>query len=159
MYTTTGYITLALCKLNASKTTTIEYKNHAENPHSHKTNPCKNAKESTMECLKTLHWSLIQQRIDYKTCTLIHKCYKGKTPSYLQNLLQEKKNNCPGISLENKKDVLAVPNTRNHTFASRSFSIYGPNLWNSFPDRIREVINFGKFKTKLKTHLFTSAYM
>ena len=39
-YTTTCYITLGLCKLNASRTTIIEYKNHAENPkHSCKINP------------------------------------------------------------------------------------------------------------------------
>ena len=29
-YTTTGYITLGLCKLNASRTTIIKYENHAE---------------------------------------------------------------------------------------------------------------------------------
>ena len=50
-------------------------------------------------------------------------------------------------------------NTRKHTFGSRSFSIYGANLWNSLLDRIRAEINFEKFKTKLKTHLFTIAYM
>ena len=39
---TTGYITLRLCKLNASRTTIIKYKNHAQNPkHSHKTNTWK----------------------------------------------------------------------------------------------------------------------
>ena len=38
----------------------------------------KNARESTTECLTTLHWLLIQQRIDYKICTHIHKCCKGK---------------------------------------------------------------------------------
>ena len=51
----------------------------------------KSAKESTTDCLKTLHWLPIQQRIDYKIYTLIHKCNKGKTSSYLQNLMQEKK--------------------------------------------------------------------
>ena len=30
MYSTTGYTTLRLCKLNASRTTTIKYKNHAK---------------------------------------------------------------------------------------------------------------------------------
>ena len=42
IYTTTSYITLRLCKLNASRTAIMEYKNHAENPiHSCKTNPQK----------------------------------------------------------------------------------------------------------------------
>ena len=31
-YTTTSYVTLGLCKLNASRTTIMKYKNHVENP-------------------------------------------------------------------------------------------------------------------------------
>ena len=119
----------------------------------------KNAKESTTECLKALHWLPIQQRIDYKICTLIHKCCTKQAPVYLQNLIQEKTTNCPSLRLENKKALLAVPNIRKQIFVSRSFSVYGPKLWNSLPDTIREELIFEKFKKKLKTHLFTTAYM
>ena len=41
------------------------------------------AMESTTECLKTLHWLPIQQKIDYKICTLIHKCHNKQAPVYL----------------------------------------------------------------------------
>ena len=102
----------------------------------------KNAKESTMECLKTLHWLPIQQRIDGKIYTLIHKCCNQKAPVYLQNVIQEKTTNHPSHRLEHNKALLAVPNIRKYIFASRLFSIYGINLWNSLPNRIREEIIF-----------------
>ena len=132
-----GHITPRLCKLNASRTAIIKYKNNAKSPkHSCKTNPWKKAMESTTECLKTLHWLPIQQRIDYKICTFIHKCHNKQAPVYLQNLIQETTTMHPGLRLENKKPLLAVPNIRKQTFMNRSFSIYGPKLWNSPPDKI-----------------------
>ena len=60
----------------------------------------------------------------------------------------------PSLRSENKKNFLAVPHTRKHTFASRSFSIYGPNLWNSLADRIREVINLEKLKKESQNTCF-----
>ena len=114
--------------------------------------------KSTAECLKSLHWLPIQQRIDYKICTLIHKCHNKQAPVYLQNLIQEKTTIHLGLRSE-KKALLEVPNIRKQTFTSRSFSICGPKLWNSLPDTIIEEIIFKKFKNKLKTHLFTTAYM
>ena len=97
----------------------------------------KNATESTTECLKALHWLPIQQRIDYKICTLLHKCCNKQAPVYLQNLIQEKTTIHPSLRSENKKAMLAVPNTGKQTFASRSFSVYGPKHWNSLLDIIR----------------------
>ena len=101
-YTTTGYIILGLCKLNVSRTTIIEYGNHVENPKT-AARPIlgKKTKESIMACLKTIHWLPTKQKIGCKICTLIQKCHKGKVPSYLQNLLQEKKKiKNPGLRSE-----------------------------------------------------------
>ena len=79
-------------------------------------------------------------------------------PVYLQNLIQENTTIHPSLRLENKKALLAVLNIRKQTFASRSFSVYGLKLQNWLPNTIREEIIFEKFKNKLKTHLFTTAY-
>ena len=50
----------------------------------------KNAKESTMECLKTLHWLPIQQWGDYQICTLIHKCAKESSIISSKSNIREK---------------------------------------------------------------------
>ena len=38
---------------------------------------------STTECLKTLHWLLIKEIINYKISNLGHKLLHGKGPKYL----------------------------------------------------------------------------
>ena len=42
---------------------------------------------STSECLQTLHWPPICERVDYKILTIIYKCTRGEAPMYLQDLL------------------------------------------------------------------------
>ena len=48
---------------------------------------------STTECLRTLHWLLIKERINYKICNLVHKLLHGKVPNYLWDLINLKKTN------------------------------------------------------------------
>ena len=50
----------------------------------------RNAKHSSMENTKQLHWLPIKQCIDYKVLTLVHKCLHQKAPKYLQGLLKKK---------------------------------------------------------------------
>ena len=158
--TATGHITPSLHKLNASRIAIIKHKNNAKSPkHSCKTNPQKkcHGKHHRMPQIPALATNT--QWIDYKICTLIYKCCNKPALVYLQNLIQEKSTTHPGLRSEHKKALLAVPEIGNQTLASRSFSIYVPKLWNSLPDTMREEIIFKKFKNKLKTPLFTTAYM
>ena len=56
------------------------------------------------------------------------------------------------------KFQLEVPSTKMHTFANRSFSVYGPKLWNTLPNSIKASTRTDTFKGKLKIYLFTKAY-
>ena len=47
-----------------------------------------------------------------------------------------------------------IPRTQYTTFADRSFSVYGPRIWNALPKRIREIENLDQFKTQIKTFYF-----
>ncbi len=53
-----------------------------------------------------------------------------------------------------RKLHLKVPFTKCKTFVDRSFSVYGPKMWNNLPDDIRVAADIGTFKRKLKTWLF-----
>ena len=44
--------------------------------------------DSTTRCLESVHWLPIQQRIDIKIISLVHKCLHGKAPLYLERLIQ-----------------------------------------------------------------------
>lgn len=112
--------------------------------------------DSTTAALKTLHWLPIHLRIKYKILTLVFKTIHGQAPEYLKDLL---KPSCDrptrkGLRSELNKHSLTVPFTKCMTFADRSFSVYGPRLWNDLPDNLKSLEDFTIFKSKLKTHLF-----
>ena len=90
----------------------------------------KHAMESTPECFTTLHWLPIQQRIDYKICTLIHKCHNKQAPVYLQNLIKNKTTICPSFRSENKKAIVEVDFLWNRTVDSLKTSFH-PLMWTS----------------------------
>ena len=53
--------------------------------------------------------------------------------------------------------MLEVPHTLKKTYVSRSFSVYGPVLWNRLPYNSRSQNTLQKFNS-LKTHLFIRDY-
>ena len=110
--------------------------------------------QSVAAQLKDLHWLPVQQRIEHKIATLVFKCLNQQGPSYLRDLLSVKETPRENLrsSVDNLK--LALPSTRHKTFADRSFSVYGPKIWNSLPYNIRSSNNIYSFTKKLKTHLF-----
>ena len=114
--------------------------------------------DSATQALKDLHCLPIQARISFKILTIVHKCLNGIAPKYLKDLLVRMPQ--PACNLRSSIDTtrLVVPKTKLKTFASRSFSISGPMLWNSLPVRIREIELYELFKKALKTHLFISHY-
>ena len=112
---------------------------------------------SSTEALITLHWLPIKERIDFKILCLIYKCINTLAPDYLSSLLKIKtfsrvtRASTRGITLE-------VPQVKKATFAARSFSVYGPKLWNSLPPIIHHSSSYSVFKNKVKTELFNRAF-
>ena len=54
--------------------------------------------------------------------------------------------------------LLAVPSCAKSSFASRAFCVSSPNNWNSLPAHIRSSDSLVTFQSRLKSHLFSSAY-
>jgi len=54
--------------------------------------------------------------------------------------------------------LLAVPSCVKSSFASRAFWVSLPNNWNSLPLHIRSSDSLATFQSRLKSHLFSSAY-
>ena len=92
--------------------------------------------DSATECLASLHWLPIKQRIKFKLCTLTYKLLHNKGPKYLQELLQYKKSR---KTLRSSMDhyLLVIPKTKLKTFAERSFEVAAPTVWNELPHQIR----------------------
>ena len=108
---------------------------------------------SATALLRTLHWLPVKARIQYKIACLCFQCiYQNSMPPYISDLLHPY---CPSRTLRSlDTSLLTVPRFSLETFGKRSFSVFGPTVWNSLPLSLRKTQCFTTFKTKLKTHLF-----
>jgi hypothetical protein len=114
----------------------------------------KRKSDSATEALKELHWLPIELRIKFKILCFVYKCLNDNAPEYLKNLLVIRTQNRI-LRSSSKYKQLVIPLVRKSTFASRSFSVVGPTLWNHIPDEIKESPTIDLFKCKLKTYFFT----
>ncbi len=55
--------------------------------------------------------------------------------------------------------LLVVPRIAKFTKGGRTFSYLAPKLWNSLPENVRGSDTLSLFKSRLKTHLFSQAFI
>jgi hypothetical protein len=113
---------------------------------------------SSTDALRSLHWLPIAYRIDYKIALMVFKCLNSMAPAYLTNLIHVKSCSRTTRSSTNGGIILSIPLIKKSTCRARSFSVYGPRLWNSLPLAIKEAPSLESFKKRLKTHLFKLAF-
>ncbi len=87
---------------------------------------------------------------------LVYKSLTGLGPKYIADMLTEYKPNRPLRSLGSSQ--LEIP--RVHTKQGESaFSYYAASSWNQLPEEIRCAKTLATFKSRLKTHLFSCAFV
>ena len=116
----------------------------------------KKRSSSSTDARRELHWLPIRARIEFKIIMSVFKCVTNRAPDYLKSLLEKKLSCRTTRSMSN--NAFAIPRTKAQSFADRSFSVSGPQLWNALPEQLKEETNLECFKTKLKTHLFRKYY-
>ena len=105
--------------------------------------------------LRNLHWLPIRQRIKYKLLLLTWKALHGMAPPYIQDLLKEY---APTRNLRSSSQHLLDSARTSTSYGDRAFSAVAPALWNALPTDIRGNQSIDTFCSKLKTHLFSSAF-
>ncbi len=107
--------------------------------------------------LQSLHCLPIKFCIIYKILLLAYKALNDLAPAYLTNLLSRYN---PTRSLRSQNSgLLVVPRIAKSTKGGRTFSYLAPKLWNSLPDNVRGSDTLSLFKSRLKTHLFSQAFI
>ena len=119
---------------------------------------CRSKYDSSLEALQYLHWLPIRERIDFKIACLVYKCLNNLAPEPLSQLISRKTFSRTTRTSVNSNNELHIPFVKKSTHASRSFSIYGPSLWNSLPSHVTSANCFKSFKRQLKTSLFERAF-
>ena len=106
--------------------------------------------------LQELHWLPMKFRPQYKIATFVYHFFEGSLPGYLSQTLcayEQPRNLRPSC-----EQLLKVPKCNTKTFGERSFSFLAPSVWNSLPSGLRNSSTLPLFKSRLKTHLFTTAF-
>ncbi len=107
--------------------------------------------------LQSLHWLPIKFCISYKILLLACKALNDLAPAYLTNLLSRYNPTC---SLRSQNSgLLVVPRIAKSTKGVRTFSYLTPKLWNRLPDNVWGSDTLSLFKSRLKTHLLSQAFI
>ena len=82
--------------------------------------------------LQQLHWLPISERIKYKTAYMCYNAITGSAPSYLSEL---QRLYSPSRSLRSSSDtrMLKIQRFNRKTHGFRTFSHFGPHIWNNLP--------------------------
>ena len=106
--------------------------------------------------LQELHWLPMKFRPQYKIATFVYRFFDGSLLGYLSQTL------CTYEPTQNLRSscemLLKVPKRNTKTFGERSFSFLAPSVWNSLPSGLRIFSTLPLFKSRLKTHLFTTPF-
>ncbi len=107
--------------------------------------------------VQSLHWLPIKFRISYKIFLLAYKALNDLAPAYLINLLS--RYNLIRSPRSQNSGLLVVPRIAKSTKGGRTFSYLASELLNSLPDNVRGSDTLSLFKSRLKTHLFSQAFI
>ena len=112
-------------------------------------------REHIKPALKTLHWLPITERIQYKVALITHKVIVTQKPKYLADIVSIYR---PTRVLRSSSQQRLSGHTTMTKTGERSFSCTSNRVWNGLPLNLRAEGCTNTFKSKLKTHLFKSAY-
>ena len=103
--------------------------------------------------LKKLRWLRTEDRISFKTSLFVYKSLNGLCPRYIDACLTFKRR-CPVKTHTDHGFNLRVPRS-NKCAGDRTFSVAAPFKWNIIPIHIRSASSVARFKSHLKTYLYS----
>ena len=108
--------------------------------------------------MRNLHWLPIPARVTFKLCSLMYNIFSHRAPTYMSSLINARSNQAESRGLRSTSRGDAVVPKTNRNYGKRAFAVAGPTAWNSLPVQIRRANTVKKFKSALKTHLFSIHY-
>ena len=94
-------------------------------------------------------------------------CYNaitGSAPSYLSELLhlyrsQKRKKVLPALRSSSDTRMLKIQRFNREIHGFRTFSHFGPHIWNNLPQDIRHSATLSSFRSQLKIFLFAEYFI
>ena len=102
--------------------------------------------------LRSLHWLPVKERVTFKILTLSFKAIHGLAPDYILSLVTLQRPSRYFLRRNNERFLKPYGKKSLKTLGDRAFAV------DALPRYIRDEDNFNRFKTLVKTFLFTIAY-
>jgi len=103
-----------------------------------------------------LHWLPVKERVLYKQALITFNVLLHNNPSYLRDLLTIYN---PSRNLQSSSHCLLSVGYMRTVSSSRCYKHSAATNWNDLPYDIRDCSSASVFKCKLKSHLFSIAYI
>ncbi len=100
--------------------------------------------------LRSLHWLPVTFRIHFKVLLPVYKSLNGLWPKYIADMFTEYKPNRP------LRSVGSLVHTKQ---GESAFSSFATRSWKQLLEEIRCAKTLATFKSRLKTHLFSCAFV
>ena len=108
--------------------------------------------------LRSLHWLPVKERVTFKILTLSFKAIHGLARDYTQSLVTLQRPSRYFLRRNKERFLKPYGQKSLKTLGDRAFAVAAAHLFNALPRYIRDEDNFNRFKTLVKTFLFTIAY-
>ena len=109
--------------------------------------------------LKSLYFSPVKYRIEFKIALLTHKCLHGCAPTYLKNLINFRSvSERYSMRVNDDNWLLQTVTSLNFARSQSMFSCASSKVWNSLPLSLREIETLSLFKKRLKSYYFDLAF-
>ena len=99
-----------------------------------------------------LHWSDVAQRVTFKLCTTVYKCFHSLCLSELCVPIADVAGRHQLGSAN--RGLQYFPRYNMSTYGRRALSYAGPHAWNQLPENLRKSTSITILKRSLKTFLF-----
>ena len=118
----------------------------------------KTKRDSAWDCMKILHWLLIEFRTKFELLTIVFKTLQGNSPSYFQTKLNTMTYQRTTRRLTTKGITIKAPFNKKKTQCDHGFTYTAATHWNKLPEYITKTEDISTFKRLLETHYFKLAY-
>ena len=106
--------------------------------------------DSSMACLKQLHWLPIKFQIKFKILCLMHRVDNDSAPVYLHKMVKKKVFHRQTRHATTPGSLYEIPLIGRRTFQARAFSVSGLTKWNNLPGYLRTITDHEQFRKHLK---------
>ena len=114
--------------------------------------------DSSMACLKQLHWLPVKFRMKFKILCLMDRVDNDSAPVYLHKMVKKKVFYRQARCATTPGSLYEIPLIGRRTLHTRAFSVSGLTEWNNLPVYLRTITDHKQFRKELKTCLFAQAF-